>query len=130
MRSRRRLSPPINCHSGNAEALRLQVVQRLVDAGQRRHGDDAAFEKRVTEHHLPEMLDVARVLADDQHPDVLDRARDRARLELHRRLAQAVKARLVGLDPNEDPVPQPGVDDKGADGGDLHGVVLKLVAAG
>ena len=73
---------------GNAEVLRLQIVQRLVDARQRRHGDHPALEERIAVHRLPEMLDPARIFADDQGRQVLDRADDGAGLEFERRLAE------------------------------------------
>ncbi|MCR6671389.1 MAG: hypothetical protein NVV79_08565 [Devosia ginsengisoli] len=111
---------------GYPEILGLEIVQRLVDARQRRHGDDAAFEERMPEHHLPQMLDIAWVLPQDQHADILDRAGHRAGLEFHGRLAQPVEPRLVGLDSYEDPVPQPGIDHESPDGGDLH---LRLLFA-
>ena len=74
----------------------------------------------LAEHHLPEVLDPGRVLADDQLGDVLDRADDCAGVPFERRLTPAVRARLVGDDADEDPVPHPGVADVRLDGGDLH----------
>ena len=60
--------------------LRLDVMQRLVDAGEGRHGDDAALEEGMAEHHLPEMLDVERILAADEQRQVLDVAPATARV--------------------------------------------------
>ena len=54
--------------------------------------DPARVPEVLAEHHLPEVLDPGRVLADDQLGDVLDRADDRARVPLERRLAPAVAA--------------------------------------
>ena len=57
-----------------------------------------------------------------QRRQVLDRADDRARLPLERRLAPAEEAGLVGVDADEHPVPHLGVDDERAYAGDLHGL--------
>jgi hypothetical protein len=42
----------------------------------------------LTEHHLPEVLDAARILADEQLGNILDRADDRARVPFERGLPQ------------------------------------------
>jgi hypothetical protein len=71
-------------------------------------------------HHLPQVLDARRILADQQRRKVLDRADDAARVPLERRLAPAVQARLVGMDLDENSVAHPRVADDGFDLGDLH----------
>ena len=104
----------------NPEALRLEIVQGLVDPGQGRHRHDPTLEERVAIHRLPEMLDTERIRAEDQRREILDRADDGAGLEFKRRLAEPVKTRFVRLDPDKYPVAQLRVDDDGLDGGDLH----------
>ena len=66
------------------------------------------------------MLDAARILADDQRREILDRADDGAGLEFERRLAEPDEPGNVGLDANENPVAQLRVDDDSLDRGDLH----------
>ena len=84
--------------------------------------DDAvAVPEVLAVHHLPEVLDARRVLADEQLGEVLDRPDDGARVPFERRLAPAEQAVLIGEDLDEDPVPHPGVADVRFDRGDLHG---------
>ena len=101
--------------------LAEDVPERDVDAADRGAADDAvAVPEVLAEHHLPEVLDPRRVLADEQLGEVLDRADDAARVPLERRLAPAVQAGLVGDDADEDPVAHARVADVRLDGGDLH----------
>ena len=74
----------------------------------------------LAEHHLPEVLDPGRVLADDQLCNVLDGTDDGAGVPLERRLAPAVQPGLVGDDADEHPVAHPRVADVRLDRGDLH----------
>ena len=78
----------------DAVHLAEDVPERDVDAAHRRAADDVvAVPEVLAEHHLPEVLDPRRVLADDQLGEVLDGADDRPRVPLERRLAPAVEAR-------------------------------------
>src|SRR4029450_1239374 len=107
--------------AGDTVHLAEDVPERDVDPAHRRAAGDAVRVPEVlAEHHLPEVLDPGRVLADDQLGDVLDRADDGARVPLERRLAPAVQPRLVRDDADEHPVPHPRVADVRLDGGDLH----------
>ena len=105
----------------HAVHLAEDVPERDVDAADGRAADDAvAVPEVLAVHHLPQVLDPRRVLADDQLREVLDRADDGARVPLERRLAPAVEAGLVGEDLDEDPVAHPRVADVRFDRGDLH----------
>ncbi len=107
--------------AGHAVHLAEDVPQRDVDAADRRAADDpAAVPEVLAEHHLPEVLDPRRILADDQVGEILDRPHDRPRVPLERRLAPAVQARLVGEHPDEDPVAHARIADVRLDRGDLH----------
>ena len=79
-----------------------------------RVGDDAAGEARGVVHQLPEVLDVARVLADQPGLEVGDHGRGRVVRPARVRLADAVDA-LVGLDPDEHVVAAVGVDEERLD---------------
>ena len=108
--------------AGHAVHLAEDVPQRDVDPADRRAADDAvAVPEVLAVHHLPQVLDPRRVLADDQLGEVLDSADDRARVPLERGLAPAVKPGLVRQDLDEDPVPHPGVADVCLDRGYPHG---------
>src|SRR5262249_5178499 len=74
----------------------------------------------LAEHHLPQMLDAARVFPDQQWRQVLDGPDHAARMPFQGRFAPAEQARLVGLDLDENPVAHPRIADRGLDGGDLH----------
>jgi hypothetical protein len=79
--------------------LAEDVPERDVDAAHRRAADDVvAMPEMLAEHHLPEVLDPRRVLADDQLGQILDGADDRPRVPLERRLTPAVEPVLVGDD--------------------------------
>ena len=107
--------------------LAEDVPERDVDAADRRAADDAvAVPEVLAVHHLPEVLDPRRVFADDQLGEILDRADDRARVPLERRLAPAEQAGLVGDDLDEDPVAHPRVADVRLDRGDLHAALRTL----
>ena len=107
--------------AGDAVHLAEDVPERDVDAAHRRRPDDPARVPEVlAEHHLPEVLDPRRVLADDQLGEILDRADDRPRVPLERRLPPAVEPVLVGPHADEDPVAHARVADVRLDRGDLH----------
>ena len=73
----------------------------------------------LADHHLAEMLDPARVLADQQRAEVLDAAHDGARLPFDGRLAPADQP-LVGLHLDEYPVAHLSADDDRREAGDPH----------
>ena len=107
--------------AGHAVNLAENVPERDVDSADGGAADDAvAVPEVLAKHHLPEVLDARGILADEQLGDVLDRADDGAGVPFERRFAPAVKARLVGDDFDENPVPHPRVADECLDGGDLH----------
>ena len=109
----------------DAVHLAEDVPQCDVDAAHRRAADDVvAVPEVLAEHHLPEVLDPGRVLADDQLGQILDGTDDRPRVPLERRLAPAVETVLVGDDANEHPVPHPRIADVRLDRGDLHAAPL------
>src|SRR5262249_13314819 len=64
-----------------SQDLALDVPERHVDAAHRAGADDAghAVAHDGAEHLLPEPLDVARILADEEGREILDRALDDAR---------------------------------------------------
>jgi hypothetical protein len=69
--------------------LAENVPEGEVDAGDGGGAHDAvAMPEMLTEHHLPEVLDAARILADEQLGNILDRADDRARVPFERGLPQ------------------------------------------
>ena len=71
---------------------------------------------------LIDMLDVARILADQHRSEIFDGARDRPGLPLQRCLSPAKQTRLVGDDLYEDPIPHLCVDDNGLYIGNFHRV--------
>ena len=107
--------------AGDAVHLAEDVPERDVDAAHRGAADDpAAVPEMLAEHHLPEVLDPGRILADDEVGQVLDRPDDRPRVPLERGLAPAVETRLVREHPDEHPVAHARVADVRLDRGDLH----------
>ena len=71
---------------------------------------------------LIEVLDIARILADQHRSEIFDGAGYRPRLPLQRCLSPAKQACLVGDDLYEDPIPHLCVDDDGLNIGDFHRV--------
>src|ERR1700733_71891 len=69
---------------------------------------------------LINMLDIARILANQHWSEILDRAPDRSRLPLKGRLTPSEKPHLVGDDLNEDPIPHLCVNDNRLNIGDFH----------
>ena len=106
----------------HAQRFAEDVLAGHLDAGDGAHADHAEPPEAVLGQHADQLLDVARVAAEQERRQVLDGADHRARLPLQRRLAPAVQAGLVGADLDEDPVPHRGVDDERAYAGDLHGL--------
>ena len=101
--------------------LAENVPERDVDPAHRRPADDpVAVPEVLPEHHLPQMLDPCRVLADDQLGEILDGAHDGPRVPLERGLAPAVEAGLVRQDAHEHPVAHPRVADVRLDRLDPH----------
>jgi hypothetical protein len=122
------VGPHIVAH-GSAEEFREWQVRDLADdvpEGEVDPGDgggthDAvAVPEMLAIHHLPEMLDPGRILADEERGKVLDRPDDAAGVPLERRFAPADETGLIGHDLDEDPVPHSRVADEGFDGGDFH----------
>ena len=85
----------------HAEDFAANVPQRLVDAGDRRAHDRAGAVKAVDVHGLPVMLDLHRVLADEELAEIVDAGDDGAGLAFERALAPADEA-LVGFQLDED----------------------------
>ena len=104
----------------NSERLAEDVPQGDLDAADRRHADDAHPPEAVLGQHLLALLDVARVLPDEERGEIVNRTDDGPRLPLERRLAPADKAGLVRLDPDEHPIAHLRVADAGGDRRDLQ----------
>ena len=86
----------------HAEGLALDVPQGLVDAGDGAHQDRAAAIKAAAVHGLPQVVDAARVLADQEWRHLVDGRFDRARAPFDHRFAPADDA-FVGLDLEQHP---------------------------
>ena len=78
-----------------------------------------AGKEAAPQHHLPQVLDSTRVLADQQRFEVLDGAHDRQLATRQPGLAHAVDA-LVGIYDDEQVVPLAVVHRERGDVGDLH----------
>ncbi len=104
----------------DGERLAQNIPKRDFDSRDRAHADDAEAPEAVLLHDAHELLDVARIAADHEGSEILDRACDRARFPLERRLAPSEQAVLIGLDAHEDPVPHLRVYDDRANIGDLQ----------
>jgi hypothetical protein len=87
---------------GHAEALSLDVPQRLVDAGDGAGEHRAATVELALGEHLPVVFDAVGVLAGEVHGELLHRGRHDIRVALQRRLAPAHQP-VVGLDAHEQP---------------------------
>ena len=102
----------------NAERLALEVPQRLLEPGERRHQHRAAAVEAAAIGDLPDVLDPARVMADEAVAQRLERAVDRLGIALEAGLAPADRA-VVAFDPHEQPARR---DEEGFDAVDLHDV--------
>jgi hypothetical protein len=98
-----RLAPEQPPH-GNREGLAQNVPERDFNSRDGAHADDPKAPETVLLHDPDELLDVARIAADHERSEIVDRARDRACFPLERRLAPAEQACLIGLDAHEDPI--------------------------
>ena len=85
----------------HAERLALQIPQRDVDPGDGAHDHLAVRPERAAHHLAPPVLDLARVLPDEQLGEVVEHAEHRAPLPGQARLADAREA-LVGADEDDD----------------------------
>ena len=89
----------------NAVDLAEDVPEREIDATRGSSLDDPVpVPEMLAIHHLPQVLDPRRVLADDERREILDRADDSPCVPLERGLAPTVEAVLVGQHLHEDPV--------------------------
>ena len=104
----------------NRERLAQNIPKGNFDSRDGAHADDAKAPEAVLLHDPHELLDVARIAADHERSEILDRRRNRARFPLERRLAPSEQAILIGLDADEDPVPHLRVHDDRANAGDLQ----------
>ena len=77
------------------------VPQRLVDAGDRRADHRTGAVEAVDVHRLPVMLDLHRILADEELAEILDAGDHRAGLAFERAFAPADEA-CVGFELHED----------------------------
>ncbi|MCY1368989.1 hypothetical protein D9M69_560030 [compost metagenome] len=100
----------------HAEVLALDVPEGLVDAGDGAHQHRAATVEAAAVHDVPQVLDVARVLADQIVGKLVDGGRHRVRPALYHRLAPAADAD-IGIDAQEQPARR---DQEGGEAGDLH----------
>src|SRR5205814_6763436 len=97
----------------------LDVPEGDVDRRDRAHADRAGRKEAAARHRLPEELDPVGVGADQELPQVLDRADERLLLPGQPTLADAGDA-LVGVDDDEAVVSVLAPDDERLDVGDLH----------
>ena len=72
---------------GLVEELPQNVPERDLDSGYRGHSDNAQPPEAVLLHHSHQLLDVARIAANQQRLKVLDCSGDRPRFPFARRLA-------------------------------------------
>jgi len=105
---------------GLAEVFALDVPEGLVDAAHGGVVGDAAAPEVLAMHDLPEVLDAARVLADEEDGEIFDGADYAFGLPFEGGFAPSVEAGLIGFDFDEDPVAHAGVDDQGGDLCDFH----------
>ncbi len=85
----------------DAEPLALEIPERDVDPGDRAHDHLPRRPERAADHLAPPVLDLARVLADEQLGEVVEDAEDAASLTGQARLADA-RQPLVGADEHDD----------------------------
>ena len=115
---------PVNRH---AEALTEDVPEGEFDSGHRGAFDDAAAPELLPGHHLREIFDPGRILADQQLFEVAEQTDDGLRITAERRLAESGDP-FVGVDPDEDVVlvgepagaGRRGSDHQRFDPGDFH----------
>ena len=69
---------------------------------------------------LKTLLDVARITAQDQGREIVDRPDDGTRLPFERRLAPTDESRNISFNAHEDPVPHRSVTYNRADPSDSH----------
>src|SRR5581483_7813567 len=105
---------------GDAERLRLQIEQRILDPGERLLDHRARALPRVPVQLPPDPLHRARVAADDEWREVLDDAGQASRRavrvgDLGPADGAVVRGRL-----EEDPRPPAGVAEQGLEPRDLH----------
>ncbi len=105
----------------HAQHLALDVPQRLVDAGDGAHQDRPAPIEAAAVQRLPQVVDAARVLADEVVGQFVHRRFHRTRAAFDDGLAPAGDA-LVGLDLQEHPARRQAV---GGQSGDLHGWMVR-----
>ena len=104
----------------HAERFAENVPEGHLDAADGGHAVDAQAPEAVAGQDLVALLDVARILADQQRLEVLDGADDRARLPFQRGLAPPDEPGHVRLDADEHPVAHFGIADDRADPRDTH----------
>ena len=107
--------------TGHAMHFPENVPESDVNSADGRAANDAvAVPEMLPIHHLPEMLDAAGILSDQQLGNVFNGANHGTRVPLQRGLAPAPQARLIRDDFDKNPVPHPRMADEGFDGGDFH----------
>ena len=113
--------------TGHTSNFSRDVPQGDVDSRDGRRANNAVTVPEVLpEHHLPQVLDAARVFADDQFRNIFNCTDNRARVPFERRLTPSVKPRLVGHYFDEHPIPHPRVANKSFNLGDFH-AALKVM---
>ena len=105
----------------HAQHLALDVPQRLVDTGDGAHQDRAAAVETGAIHGLPEVIDAARVLADQVVGQLMHRRFHRARTAFDDGLAPAGDA-LVGFDLQEHPARRQAIRGQASD---FHGWIVR-----
>ncbi len=110
--------------TGQPRDLSRNVPQGQVDPRDGGGSHDAvAMPKMLAIHHLPEMLDARRILADEQLRQILDRANHAPGMPFQRGLAPTEQTGLIGDNFDKHPVSHPGVTHVGFNRGDLHELV-------
>ena len=113
----------------HSQAARHQVVQGDVDRRQRRRQYAAALEILTAVEELPQAADAARILADEEAAEVVDRAPHRQLAARQAGLAVAVGA-VVTLDLEDEQVAPSRPYRKTLDRRDLHGAVQHTPGGG
>ena len=102
---------------GDAVELAPEVPERLVEPGQGRHEDRATAVEAAAIGYLPDVLDPARIVAEEAVPQRLEGAGHRLGMAFEAGLAPTGLA-VVGLDADQEPA---GRDVERFVAGDLHG---------
>jgi hypothetical protein len=96
-----------------AERLAEDIPARLFQAADRAHANHTHTEERMAVQLLIDMLNIARILADQHRSEIFNRTGYGAGLPLEGCLSPAKKTGLIGNDLYKNPIPHLCVDDNG-----------------